>query len=262
MIALVETESAALDICRIVEEPDGRAPSLCTNVRLGLPPLSSGAFIRFSSCMRESVPTYSDTHSIVIEGRPPRHPPFHSSPEDGLVVVIMSIGIYGMSTAAHVITIVTHLRSLVALATTTPPEVTFIPWENWGPRVTACFKLRVRPKFDVVLGGRLATIWNETLSLFDFNPTRIRDASRRTSSSSGRINNVHQMTVNHISVIPRGMLFKEDVVGELPYISVVKPASADWKILINYEEELAGLSWNFVGCLFYSTCGPSRTDCY
>jgi hypothetical protein len=45
------------------------------------------------------------------------------------------------------------------------------------------------------------------------------------------------------------MLFKEDVVGELPYISarVVKPAFVDWKSLINYEEELAGLSWNVRG---------------
>jgi len=245
MIALVETEGAALEICRIVDEPDASAPFLRINVRLGLPPLSSGAFIRFSSCIRESVPTYSDVPSLVIEGRPPRHPPFHSSPEEGLVVVIMTIGIYGMATAADVITIVTHLRSLVALATTTPPGVTFIPWENWGPRVAACFKLRVRPKFDVLMGGRLATIGNETHSLFDFNSTRIRDAIRRT----GRINNVDQMTVNHKSVIPRGMLFKEDVVGELPYISVVKPASVDWKVLINYEEELAGLSWNVRGQL-------------
>ena len=82
---------------------------------------------------------------------------------------------------------------------------------------------------------------------------RIRDAVRRTSSSSGRINNVDLMTVNHRSVIPRGMLFKAlikgDVVGELPYISVVKPAPVDRKILINYEEELAGLSWNVRGQL-------------
>jgi hypothetical protein len=45
------------------------------------------------------------------------------------------------------------------------------------------------------------------------------------------------------------MLFREDVVGELPYMLVVKPAPADWKILINYEEELAGLSWNVRGRL-------------
>ena len=157
MIALVKTDSAALEICRIVENPDGSAPSLCTKVHLGLPPLSSGAFIRFSSCIRESVPTYSDAPSLVIEGRPPRHPPFHSSPEEGLLVVVMTIGVHGMSNVSNV-TIVTHLRSLVALATTTPPGVTFIPWENWGPRIAACFGLRVRPKFDVLIGGPVCHI--------------------------------------------------------------------------------------------------------
>ena len=250
MIALVETDSATLEICRIVEESDGRVPSLCTIVRLGLPPLASEAFIRFSYCIRESVPTYSDASSLVIEGRPPRHPPFHSSPEEGLVVVVMTIGIHATSTAVHV-TIVTLLRSLVALATMTAPGVTFIPWENWGPRATACFQLRVRPKSDVVMGDRLATIWNEALSVFDFNSTRIRDAIRRTSSSSGRTTNVDLMIVNHKSVIPRGMLFKEDVVGELPYTSVrvVKPAFVDWKSLISHGEELAGLSWNVRGQL-------------
>ena len=247
MIAFVETGGAALEICRIVEEPDGSAPALCTMVRLGLPPLSSRASIRSSSCIRESVPTYSDAPSLVIEGRPPRHPPFHSSPEEELVVIMMAIRIQGVCTPAYV-TIVTHLRSLVALATTTPPGVTSTPWENWCPRVAACFKFHVHPEFDVLIGGRLATIWNQ-LSLFDFNSTRIRDAIRRTSSSSGRINNVDLMTVNHRSVIPRGMLFKEDVVGELPYILVVKPAPVDWKILINYEEELAVLSWNVRGQL-------------
>jgi len=247
MIALVETDNTALEICRIVEEPDGSVPSLCTIVRLGLPPLASEAFIRFSYCIRESVPTYSDAPSLVMKGRPPRHPPFHSSPEEGLVVIVITIGIHATSTAAHV-TIVTHLHSLIALAATTPPGMTFIPWENWGPRAAACFERR-RPKSDVLMGDRLATIWNETLSIFDFNSTRIRDALRRASGSSGRIDNLDLMTVNHRSVIPGGMLFKEDVVGELPYISVVKPAFVDWKSLINHEEELAGLSWNVRGQL-------------
>jgi len=247
VIALVETDSVALEICRIVEEPDGGV-SLCTIVRLGLPPLAPEAFIRFSYCIRESVPTYSDAPSLVTEGRLPRHPPFRSSPKEGLVVVVMTIGIHATSTAEHV-TIVTHLRSLVALAATTPPRVTFIPWENWGPRAAACFEFRVRPKSDVLMGDRLATIWNETLSLFDFNSTRIRDALQRASRSSGCTNTVDLMTINHGSVIPGGMLFKEDVVGELPYISVVKPAAADWKSLINHEEELAGLSWNVRGQL-------------
>ena len=51
-------------------------------------------------------------------------------------------------------------------------------------------------------------------------------------------------TVKHRSVIYKGLLFKEDVVGLLPYISVVGSASKDWKCLASYEEGLAAHSWN------------------
>jgi len=95
------------------------------------------------------------------------------------------------------------------------------------------------------MGDRLATIWSGTLSLFDFNSTRIRDAIRRAGDPSGH--GMHPTTVKYRSVIPRGKIFKEDVVGELPYISVVKPDFVDWRYLTNYKEGLAGLSWNIGG---------------
>jgi hypothetical protein len=95
------------------------------------------------------------------------------------------------------------------------------------------------------MGDRLATISSGTLSLFDFNSTRIRNAIRRAGNLSRR--GMHPTTVTYRSVIPRGKIFKDDVVGELPYISVIKPAFIDWKSLTNYEEGLAGLSWNLGG---------------
>jgi len=242
-IARFDATKAALEICRIVEEPDSSAPSLCTIVHLGFPPRAPNAFICYSYCIRESVPAYSDARSLTIEGRPPKRLPFHSSPEGGLVVVVISIGVHGMSTTTH-ITIVTHLRSLIALAATRPPlaDVTFIPWKNWGPRITACFECQFSPRSDGIMGDRLVTIPSGMLSLFDFNSTRIRDAIRKADDPSGL--GRHLTAVKHRSVIPRGRLFNEDVVGELPYISVVKPAFVDWRFLTNYEEGLAGLSWN------------------
>jgi len=57
-IALVETDSAMLELCRIVEEPDGGAPSLCTLVRPGLSPLTLGIPTYYSHCIRERVPAY------------------------------------------------------------------------------------------------------------------------------------------------------------------------------------------------------------
>ena len=65
----------------------------------------------------------------------------------------------------------------------------------------------------------------ETVFSFDFNSTRIQDAIRRTGNSSA--NRVHVATAKHKSVIPRGSVFREDVVGVLPYISVVRPTPTD-----------------------------------
>jgi len=261
MVALLERDSATLELCRIVEEPDGGVPSLCTVIRLGLPPLTPGIPTCYSHCIRERVPAYSDASPVVIEGRPPRRVPFHNSTDEGLVAVVMDIaarpGHAEWDRLANR-TIVTHLRTLVALATRKSPGVTFIPWENWGPRVTACFQ---SPFYDysdalIIMGERLIIISDERLSLLDFNPSRIRDTIRRTGNSSGH--SAHVTTVNQRSVIPRGAIFKEDVVGELPYVSVVKSTSLGRKPLANYEEGLAALSWDVRGRLFSPSPVASR----
>ena len=240
-VVLVNMVSAALEICRIVDGPDSGTPSLRTVVQLGLPPLASGArLLYYSHCMQESMPAYSGPPSLVIEGRPPRCPPFHESPDKGVVVFVIAAKIIRINPTF--LTIVTHLRSLMVLATSASSEVTLIPWENWGPHITACFELHVCPKVDAVIGDRLATLARRTLSIFDFNPTRIQDAIKRTGDSIGR--SIDMTTVKHRSVVPKGRAFKEDVVGELPYISVVRPASTGWGALANYEEGLAGLSWD------------------
>jgi len=109
-------------------------------------PLVPGAFFCYSYCILESVSASSEAGFLVIDGRAPRRIPFHSSSDEGLVVVI-TIGIPGTFAAIH-ITIVTHLHLLVALAATASPAANFISWENWGPRSTACFEFRVRPTFD------------------------------------------------------------------------------------------------------------------
>ena len=261
-IAVVDRASATLDLWRIVEETDGGAPSLCTIVRLRLPPLMPGASVINSPCIRESVPAYYDTPSLVTEGRPSRRFPFHTSTEDGLIVIVMGIaarrhaGYWCDSIDTTNITIVTHLRTLVTLATRTSPGVTFIPWENWGPYVTACFNSPVRSDSDALIGDRLTTISDQRLSLFDFNSSRIRNTIRRTGNTSG--GGAHVTTVIHRSVIPRGRWFREDVVGGLPYISVVRPTLSARKRLTNYEEGLAALSWDVRGRLFSPSPVASR----
>ena len=243
MIALLETGSTALELCRIVEEPGGGAPYLCTLIRLGLPPLASRASIVASHFIRESVAAYSDIPSFAVEDRPPRRFPFRNSPEEGLLLIILKVRdmteVFTVYSPREV-TIVTHLRTLVALAITTSPGVTFIPWKNWGPRVTACFWHNPHTyNYYVPMGERLAMLSSSQPFLFDFNSSRIEDTIRRSDNSSWR--NVHVTTVKHGSVISAESMFREDVVGELPYIYVVWTASLGWDRIASYEEGLAGL---------------------
>jgi hypothetical protein len=144
-IALVEKYTATLEVCRIVQEADRDTPSLRTLVRLGLPPLASGTSLSHSYCFPEQMPVYSDTPSFVVEGpgRPPRCHPFHNSPEEGIAAIGFSIWHANRRHVDRSFTIVTHLRTLMAHATTTLPEVNLIPWKDWGPSGTACFERRI-----------------------------------------------------------------------------------------------------------------------
>jgi hypothetical protein len=89
------------------------------------------------------------------------------------------------------------------------------------------------------MGERLAMLSFSKLFLFDFNSSRIEDTIRRSDNSSGR--DVHVTTVEHRSEISGVSLFREDVVGELPYIYVVWTASLGWSRIASYEEGLTGL---------------------
>jgi hypothetical protein len=147
---------------------------------------------------------------------------------------------------------VTHLRTLIAHATTTLPEVNLIPWKDWGPSGTACFERRI---YDGCVGERLATISGGSLTLFDFNFTRVQNAMRKAGHPSQ--NAVHSVVKDRV-VIPRGGIFETDVVSELPYISVVIPMPFNWEDLCNYEEGLAGLSTDVRGQTFSLLCSSGN----
>ncbi|KAI0284893.1 hypothetical protein BC826DRAFT_130332 [Russula brevipes] len=254
-IALVEKYTATLEVCRIVQEPDSDTPSLRTLVRLGLPPLVSGMSLSYSYCFPEQMPAYSDTPSFVVEGpgRPPRCHPFHNSPEERIIAISFSVWHANRRLADRSFTFVTHLRTLTAHATTTLlPEVNFIPWKDWGPSGTACFEQRIN---EGCVGERLAAISDGSLSLFDFNFTRVQNATRRVGHPSQDA--VHSVVKDRV-VIPRGRTFETDVVSELPYISTVIPTPFDWKCLCKYEEGLAGLSTEVRGQTFSLLCSSGN----
>ncbi|KAI0285579.1 hypothetical protein BC826DRAFT_1122693 [Russula brevipes] len=186
------------------------------------------------------IPVYSDKHSLVVggPGRPPRRHPFHTSPEERIVVIAFRIG------HDDHLAIVTHVRTLMAHAETTLPEVNFISWKDWGPSGTACFKRYINILDDACVGERLATISDGSLSLFDFNSARVQNAIREAGRPSQ--NAAHSVVKDKV-VIPRGQSFEMDVVSELPYISVVIPTPRNWKGLRNYEEGLAGFSKDIRG---------------
>ncbi|KAH9952396.1 hypothetical protein BC827DRAFT_388425 [Russula dissimulans] len=226
-IALINTHGVALELCKIVTDPESCEPSLCRLVRLGLPPLASNVCIRWVDTV------CPDTPCGAVEGRPPRRLPFQNSPEDGIAIFcINAVGPHDFDS----LTIVTHLRTLLALATTTPPEVTFIPWKDWGPPVTACFEPTYFPlSHDLLAGERWVTRVLVSLCWRDFNSTRIQDSIRGTSDSARR--GEPTKVVNHRRVVPRG-LFK-GVASELPYMIVHGPAPRGLNILALHEERAA-----------------------
>jgi hypothetical protein len=188
------------------------------------------------------MPVYFDGPSFVAEGRPPRRHPFHTSPEERIVT--FSIRLQNRLDEEpwdepYCFDIVTHLRTLIAHATTALP-VNFIPWKDWGPSGTACFEGYIRPRFATcVVGERLATLSYGELTVVDFNSTRVKNAFRKAGHPSQ--NEVYSW-VNDRAVIPREQLFEIDIVSELPYVYVTMLAPSHWKHLHNYEEVLAGSS--------------------
>jgi hypothetical protein len=243
--------TATLEVCRIVQEPDRDTPSLRTLVRLGLPPFAPWmCHLRDSYCSLAQMPVYSDTHSFLVGGpaRPPRRHPFHNSPEERIVAIAFRVGFRDQ------LTIVTHVRTLIAHAATTLPDMNFIPWKDWGPSGTACFDRYINILDDACVGGRLATISDGSLCLFDFNPARVQNAIREVGRPSQ--NAAHSVVKDRV-VIPRGESFEIDVVSELPYISVEVPTPRDWKGLRHYEEGLAGFSKDIRGKVRGQTIFPS-----
>jgi hypothetical protein len=236
-IALLDDNTPTLEVCQIVQEPDRDTPSLRTLVRLGLPPFAPWMRDSLDSyCFLAQMPVYPDTHSFVAggPGRPPRRNPFHNSPEERIVAVAFRIG------SRDHLTIVTHVRTLIAYATTTLPEENFIPWKDWGPSGTACFDRSINIlDHHACVGERLATISDGSLSLFDFNSARVQNAIREVGRPSQ--NAAHSVVKGRV-VIPRGQSFEIDIVSELPYISVEVPTPRNWKGLRHYEEGLAGFS--------------------
>jgi hypothetical protein len=253
-IALVNNDSVTLEVCRIVQELNSDTPSLRTLVRLGLPPLTSGSHISYSYCIPEQMPVYSDAPSFAVEGRPARRHPFHNSPEERIVAFSTRLRVRDRLEGRSY-TIVTHVRTLIAHATTALPEVNPIPWEDWGPSGTAYFERRIHPLIDACVGERLATISDGSLSLFDFNFTRVRNTIRKVGHPSQDA--VHSVVKDRV-VIPRGRTFETDAVSELPYISTVVPTPFNWKGLCNYEEGLAGFSSEVRGQTFYLLCSSGN----
>jgi hypothetical protein len=208
----------------------------------------------YSYCFPEQIPVYSEAHSFVVEGRPPRRHPFHNSPEERIVTFSVKLR------DGRSFTIVTHVRTLIAHATTALPEVNLIPWKDWGPSGTACFERRFHPLFfDACVGERLVTISNGSLTLLDFNSMRVQNTIRKVGHPSRDA--VHSVVKDRV-VIPRGQLFGKDVVSELPYISASMPAPFTFT-LSNDNEGLAGFSvgkrFPFPVALRTDYCQTART---
>jgi hypothetical protein len=204
-IAFALHETFELELCRLILPVADAAPTLQTVSRLRLPRLLRG---RQVDDIRLSQPApLSGSHP---PSRTSLHAafPFRSNPEDD----ILAFDIISYPHRERRIIFVARRRTLLALAA--EPQASAGPraWEDWGPRATHWMELDPLNDSLSIAGSRCVLVKyshlrnHYVLDLRDFNPHRVR-ALR---------------AVPPPTVLSAEACFEEDVVCELPYVSLRK----------------------------------------
>jgi hypothetical protein len=204
-IAFALHETFELELCRLILPVTDAAPTLQTVSRLRLPRLLRG---RQVDDIRLSQPApLSGSHP---PSRTSLHAafPFRSNPEDD----ILAFDIISYPHRERRIIFVARRRTLLALAAEPKASVGPRAWEDWGPRATHWMELDPLNDSLSIAGSRCVLVKyshlrnHYVLDLRDFNPHRVR-ALR---------------AVPPPTVLSAEACFEEDVVCELPYVSLRK----------------------------------------
>jgi hypothetical protein len=151
--------------------------------------------------------------------------PFRSDPEDD----ILAFDVYFRDDQGRRIIFVARRRALLSLAAVVPQatnmQSTTRAWEDWGPRTTHWMELDPQKDSISLAGSRCVLVKylhlrdHFVLDLRDFNPYRIRvrSAHDKTVTAGGGGGGV-----TYQAVLSAEACFEEDVVSELPFVSIKK----------------------------------------
>lgn len=230
---------------------------------LGLPRLRDDQFLGTISTRCEPNPTPS--------GTPYSNQPYNASSPNAIAIFNIRIQPLDM-TPSIAFSLFIHRKSLLnicpeaSLASsapsqddldTTPTEIELgiIPWAEWGPPISRWLNAEVMPTrwITTTAGERCVAAVEQhdsqecTISILDFNPTRIRRMEAQWSHDS----KVYMSVIkNPTSLLSR--CFEEPVLSMLPYSVCITPQTYDYDGVLMDEERLIGLRVRFVQC--FSRC--------
>jgi hypothetical protein len=228
-------DAFALQVCKLTRAGRNSAPTLQTLCSLQLPCLLSDQQI-------------SDLHLAQpssLSGNPPssaQHSlssfPFRSNPEDD----ILAFEIFFRDNHGRRIIFIARRRTLLWLAIPTGSGASMPPdtraWEDWGPRTTHWMELDPSNDSMSLAGSRCVLVKyshlrnHYVLDLRDFNPYRVR--ARRARNNNNNSKAVTTAGITTQAILSAEACFEEDVVSELPFISIRKE-NVGWRVFLDDE---------------------------
>lgn len=214
-------DAFALQVCKLTRAGSEATPILQTLCLLKLPSLLSSQQI---TDLRLSQPSpLSGNHRPSSSQQSLSAFPFRSDPEDDII----AFDVYFRDDHGRRIIFVAHRRTLCSLAATSQgasiPPVTRA-WGDWGPRTTHWTELDPLNDTISLAGSRCVLVKYShlrdhfVLDLRDFNPYRVR--ARTTPNKTATVTMAG--TTIHQAVLSAEPCFEEDVVSELPFLSIRK----------------------------------------
>lgn len=209
----------ALEVCKLDRACGGAVPTLQTICLLELPNLLSGqqiVDIRIpqASPLSNNHPSHTQGSSSIF--------PFRSNPEDD----ILAFDVKFRNDYDRRIIFVARRRTLLSLAPKSGTDIPHVPavkaWEDWGPRATHWMELDPSNDSISLSGSRCVLVKylhlrnHFVLDMRDFNPYRIRAWSARNKTATSTA------TTSYQAVLSAEACFQEDIIFELPFVSIRK----------------------------------------
>jgi hypothetical protein len=215
-------DTFALQVCKLTTAGIEAAPILQTICSLKLPGLLSGQQI---ADLRLSQPSpLSGNHPPASPQRSRSVFPFRSDPEDD----ILAFDVHFRDDQGRRIIFVARRRTILSLAVATPQATSMQfatrAWEDWGPRMTHWMELDPLNDSISLAGSRCVLVKYShlrdhfVLDLRDFNSYRVRARSAYDKTVTAGAGSVRA----HQAVLSAEACFEEDVVSELPFVSIRK----------------------------------------